>query len=100
MTEARIDRLGRIMNFTHQRRESEFDPWITETYQVVVYESAVATRKLLDKGANVNARDKSGRTPLDLAMEINGSTGQHERVAEILRQHGGKKGSETQESIR
>lgn len=42
-------------------------------------------RILLDKGADVNAKDKAGKTPLDEAVS-RGNKG----AAEVLRQHGGK----------
>lgn len=44
---------------------------------------------LLDNGAQVNARDKDGLTPLDYAVK-------HERktAASVLKKRGGKKGSE------
>jgi ankyrin repeat protein len=40
---------------------------------------------LIGKGANVNSRDKLGRTPLRV-VEING----YEDIADVLRQHGGE----------
>ncbi|MDP6527170.1 MAG: ankyrin repeat domain-containing protein [Kiritimatiellia bacterium] len=48
-----------------------------------------ALQLLIDKGANVNAKDDKGRTPLDLAM-INNKT----ETADLLRKHGGKTGEE------
>ena len=40
---------------------------------------------LLARGANINAKDKSGRTPLKLAVGRN-----YEELAQYLRLHGGK----------
>ena len=44
---------------------------------------------LITKGADVNAKDKKGKTPLDLAIEEN-----HSQTADLLRKHGGKTGEE------
>ena len=44
---------------------------------------------LIAKGADVNAKDNSGRTPLDLAIQYN-----KPETADLLRQHGGKTGAE------
>ncbi len=41
---------------------------------------------LMAHGADVNARDTNGKTPLDLAMEVHNG-----RVTEMLIQHGGVK---------
>ena len=46
--------------------------------------SVDAVRWLLDRGANVNARGRMGRTPLHLAMERNSST----RIGELLLERG------------
>jgi len=42
--------------------------------------------RLIDKGADVNAKDRNGNTPLKIAI-IN----KHKDVAELLRRHGAKK---------
>jgi ankyrin repeat protein len=44
---------------------------------------------LLSKGADVNARDNSGSTPLDWAREEN-----QDQIANLIRQYGGKTGAE------
>ena len=41
--------------------------------------------RLIAKGADVNAKDKNGRTPLDWAVNWNQA-----ETADILRKHGGK----------
>ncbi len=40
---------------------------------------------LLSKGADVNAKDKDGKTPLRYALDY-----KHPNVASVLRQHGAK----------
>jgi len=42
---------------------------------------------LINKGAEVNARDKEGLTPLDLAIHKG-----RKRVEQLLRKHGAKEG--------
>ena len=44
---------------------------------------------LLAKGADVNAKDREGKTPVDRAQQ----TG-HKELADLLRRHGGKAGKE------
>jgi hypothetical protein len=44
---------------------------------------------LINAGANVNAKDEDGRTPLDWAMNR-----QQKETADLLRKHGGKAGEE------
>ena len=46
----------------------------------------VAVKALISKGANVNAVDAEGKTPLDIALEH-----RNDDVAEILRRHGAKR---------
>ncbi len=59
------------------------------------------TKYLVEKGANVNARNKRGFTPLDLAMGKGGYNGApgpvHEASAAIIRQAGGEPGQEIKE---
>ena len=43
-------------------------------------------KALLDKGANVNAKDEDGLTALMYAKEIN-----HTKIIEVLKQYGAKK---------
>ena len=40
---------------------------------------------LIDAGADVNAKDDDGTTPLDRAIQLG-----HPEIADLLRQHGGK----------
>ncbi|HUS48518.1 MAG TPA: ankyrin repeat domain-containing protein [Phycisphaerae bacterium] len=52
-----------------------------------MHEAALGGRKavaelLIDKGADVNAKDKAGRTPLGVALG--------EEVVELLKKHGAK----------
>ncbi len=44
---------------------------------------------LIAKGADVNAKDAYGRTPLDWAIVDN-----HTEIADLIRKHGGKTGEE------
>jgi ankyrin repeat protein len=44
---------------------------------------------LIAKGADVNAKDEDGETPLDRAIDL-----EHTEVADLLRKHGGKTGEE------
>ena len=48
-----------------------------------------AVKQYLDGGADVNAKDDFGRTPLDKAI-----IGKHPEIADLLRKHGGKTGEE------
>ena len=47
----------------------------------------------LKKGANVNAKDVSGRTTLDIAADPKNPNNTTE-IADLLRKHGGKTGEE------
>ncbi len=44
---------------------------------------------LIAEGANVNAKNKDGKTPLDLAIQVRNT-----ELADLLRKHGGKTGEE------
>ena len=44
---------------------------------------------LIAEGANVNAKDSNGKTPLDWAIQS-----KHSETANLLRKHGGKTGEE------
>jgi len=44
---------------------------------------------LIAEGANVNAKNKDGKTPLDLAIQVRNT-----ELAALLRKHGGKTGEE------
>jgi ankyrin repeat protein len=94
LTADQIDRLGKVYTMSQQSRKSEFDEWSSHTYQYALFESAAAVRLLIAKGAKVNEKDAAGKTPLDLASSYDLNAHPHERVAEILREHGGKPGSE------
>ena len=50
------------------------------------YEPTVTVRLLIDKGADVNAKDDVGDTPVDWA--------DNKETADLLRKHGGKTGEE------
>jgi ankyrin repeat protein len=62
------------------------------------------TKYLVEKGANVNARNKRGFTPLDLAMGKGGYNGApgpvHDADAAIIRQAGGEPGQEIKETAK
>lgn len=59
---------------------------------------------LLEKGANANARNKKGFTPLDIAMGKVGYAGGpgpvHETTAAIIKQAGGEPGQEVKETAK
>jgi ankyrin repeat protein len=59
---------------------------------------------LLDRGANLNARNKKGFTPLDLAMGKGGYAGAvgpvHETTAALIRDAGGTPGEEIKETAK
>jgi len=48
-----------------------------------------AAELLIAKGANVNAKNDDGETPLDWAI-----IRKHTEIADLLRKHGGKTGAE------
>lgn len=57
----------------------------TTLHEVARYGEAEVAALLIDKGADVNARDKDGLTPLGLAQQEGKPA-----VAELLREHGGE----------
>ena len=63
----------------HQQREKRL--------QSTVHTANAIIELLLENGANVNARNQSGRTPLDVAH--------YGKVGDCLKDHGGKKGDPT-----
>ena len=48
-----------------------------------------AVKQHLDAGADVNAKEDDGTTPLDRAIQLG-----HPEIADLLRQHSGKTGAE------
>jgi ankyrin repeat protein len=56
-------------------------------YTYVVYDEIAEL--LIAKGADVNAKNDDGGTPLDLAIE-----NKQTEIADLLRKHGGKTGNE------
>jgi len=62
------------------------------------------TKYLIEKGANVNAHNKHGFTPLDIAMGKGGYNGAlgpvHDSIAAMLRQAGGEPGQEIKETAK
>ena len=51
--------------------------------------SVEAIKKAITDGADVNAKDVDGQTPLDMAVEW-----RETKTADLLRKHGGKTGEE------
>ena len=62
------------------------DEWTPLHYAAYSSQKEVA-ELLIDKGADVNAKDKNGKTPLDWAVD---SPYSDEETADLLRKHGGK----------
>ena len=61
---------------------------------LLLHEAAYHSNKeivglLIAKGADVNARDNGGETPLDLAIQL-----KQTEIADLLRKHGGKTAKE------
>jgi len=67
-----------------------YDEWTPLHYAAYSSQKEVA-ELLIDKGADVNAKDKNGKTPLDWAVD---SPYSDEETAALLRKHGGKTGEE------
>ena len=63
-----------------------YDEWTPLHYAAYSSQKEVA-ELLIDKGADVNAKDKNGKTPLDWAVD---SPYSDEETADLLRKHGGK----------
>ena len=51
--------------------------------------SIESVKQHLDAGADVNAKDNNGGTPLDVAIQL-----KRTEIADLLRKHGGKTGEE------
>jgi len=59
----------------------------TPLHNAAVYGHNEIAELLIANGANVNAKEVDGLTPLDLAHN-------HPETADLIRKHGGKRGSE------
>lgn len=57
----------------------------TSLHYAVIHEKAAITKLLLSNGANVNAKDNNGQTPLSLVVK-NG----YAEIIELLRKHRAK----------
>ena len=62
---------------------------LTPLHRAAYYGLKEIVELLLDKGADVNAKDDGGDTPLDVAM-----LGNDKETADLIRKHGGKTGEE------
>ncbi len=80
------DLLGEMMTTETQDRPDTDSPWTTTTYEFAQYVSIKAARALLAMGADVNAKDDQGETPLDLIPDTD------HRMDEVLKAAGGKSG--------
>ena len=60
---------------------------LTPLHRAAYYGLKEIAELLLDKGADVNAKDDGGDTPLDVAM-----LGNDKETADLIRKHGGKTG--------
>ena len=80
------DLLGKMLTTETQERPDTDSPWTITTYEYAQYVSIKAARALLAIGANVNAKDDQGETPLDLIPESD------RRMDEVLKAAGGKSG--------
>ena len=58
-------------------------------YDAAGYGHKEIAELLIASGANVNANDEDGKTPLDYAIEFNQT-----EIADLLRKHGGKTAEE------
>ena len=76
------------------RQQTQPEPPTAEAPDISINEAArdgniEAVKQHLTAGADVNAKDDDGETPLDLAIKYNKT-----ETADLLRKHGGKTGEE------
>ena len=57
----------------------------TILHEVAIEGSKEAAELLIDNGADVNAKDRTDKTPLDRAIKY-----KETKIADLLRKHGGK----------
>ena len=69
------------------------DGWIPLHYAAYNGRKEIA-ELLISQGADMNANDVGGRTPLDLAIQSISFPKGHPETADLLRKHGGKTGEE------
>jgi ankyrin repeat protein len=62
---------------------------VSPLHYAAYYGEKEVAELLIAKGADVNAKDEDGETPLDWAIEKN-----HTETADLLRKHSGKTGEE------
>jgi ankyrin repeat protein len=70
------------------------DHVVVKTWTQVIYESVQSAQRLIDRGADVNAKDKSGNSPIALTPSApdgkDGNKYSHDLVAALLKAHGAK----------